>query len=44
MYADYSMEKFRNIAEKKFSETGVRLGVFMNETSAYEWMAEFKGS
>lgn len=38
MYADYSMEKFKMLADQKFSEMGTKLGVFMNEESAYEWM------
>ena len=40
IYADYSMEKFKVLADGKFEELGVRLGVFMDTTSAYEWMKE----
>lgn len=42
IYADYSMEKFKMMTDKKYAETGIRLGVFMDEESAYEWMKSIK--
>lgn len=38
IYADYSMEKFKMMADRKYAEIGIKLGVFMDEDSAYEWM------
>ena len=37
-YADYPMEKFKMDAERKFKNKGIRLGVFLNEEDAYEWI------
>ncbi len=42
IYADYSMEKFKVLAEGKFEELGVHLGVFMDMESAYSWMKGFQ--
>ena len=30
------------MTDKKYAETGIRLGVFMDEESAYEWMKSIK--
>jgi len=40
IYADYSMEKFKSKAEKKYAEQGVKLGVFMVPENAYKWLRE----
>ncbi|MDA0196364.1 MAG: hypothetical protein O2887_14910 [Bacteroidetes bacterium] len=40
IYADYSMEKFKSLADSKFRETGVKLGIFMNEKDANQWLEE----
>ncbi len=40
IYADYSMEKFKLLADSKFKEIGVKLGVFMNAEDAYHWLRE----
>ena len=38
IFADYSMEKFKSIAAKRYKEAGVRLGVFLTEEDAIEWL------
>jgi len=40
IYADYSMEQFKIAAHKRYDELGVRLGVFMNQQSAYNWLKQ----
>lgn len=37
-YADYPMEKFKMDAERKHKNRDIKLGVFMNEKDAYEWI------
>ena len=38
IFADFPMEKFKMDAEEKFESYNVHLGVFSNQTAAYEWM------
>ena len=38
LFADYPMEKFKISSDQKFAEQGVKLGVFPDEESAYEWL------
>jgi len=38
IFADYSMEHFKAEAARTFADKGVKLGVFMNEQQAYEWL------
>lgn len=40
IFADYSMENFQSKSSLAFAEKGVKLGVFMNEERAYEWLKE----
>ena len=40
IYADYSMEKFKATADKKYNEEGVSLGVFFVPENAYNWLKE----
>lgn len=40
IYADYSMEKFKTMANKKYEEEGVSLGVFLIEENAYKFLKE----
>lgn len=42
LYADYPMEKFKMHSKKEFQKKNVRLGVFPDEESAYEWMKDIK--
>ncbi len=38
IFADYPMERFKSDAEEKFHAYNVHLGVFSNETEAYDWI------
>jgi len=38
LFAEYPMEKFKMDAEQKFKQQSVQLGVFSNETKAYNWI------
>jgi hypothetical protein len=40
IFADYPMEKFKRDAEEKFKIKNIRLGVFSDETEAYDWIKE----
>ncbi len=40
IYADYSMEKFKATADKKYQEAGVSLGVFFLLENALAWLNE----
>ena len=40
IYADYSMEKFKSLAAKRYEEEGVKLGVFIKEENAMKWLKE----
>lgn len=40
IYADYSMEKFKTMADRKHEEQGVQLGVFLIPENAYKWLKE----
>lgn len=42
IFADYPMEKFKLIAEKKYKKLNVSLGVFADESNANQWMRSFK--
>jgi hypothetical protein len=42
IFADYPMEKFKNDAEQKFKDFDVNLGVFSNQSEAYEWIQELQ--
>lgn len=38
IFADYSMEHFKAEADRTFAEKDVKLGVFLTEEKAYEWL------
>lgn len=38
IFADYPMEDFKMSSARKFTELGVKLEVFTDEESAYEWL------
>jgi hypothetical protein len=40
IFADYSMEKFKAMAAKHYEEKGVKLGVFLTEENAMNWLKE----
>ncbi len=40
IFADYPMEKFKQDSEEKFKAYNVHLGVFSNETEAYDWIKQ----
>lgn len=40
IFADYSMEKFKALAAKRYQEVGVKLGVFLIEENAMKWLKE----
>lgn len=40
IFADYSMEKFKALAAKRYEEAGVKLGVFLIEENAMKWLNE----
>lgn len=40
IFADYSMEKFKSLAAKRYKEVGVKLGVFLQEEEAIEWLKQ----
>jgi hypothetical protein len=40
IFADYSMEKFKSMAAKKYEQIGVKLGVFLTEENAIKWLQE----
>ncbi len=40
IFADYSMEEFKRDAEKAYTDKGVKLGVFLDAESAYDWLKE----
>jgi hypothetical protein len=40
IFADYSMEYFKQKADKAYSEKGVKIGIFMDEEEAYEWLVK----
>lgn len=41
IYADYSMEKFKQKANETYAKKGVNLGVFMDSDTAYNWLRAF---
>lgn len=38
IFADYSMEYFKQKADKAYAQKGVKIGIFMDEDEAYEWL------